>query len=121
MKLILTLLGFAFIGCAGCSDHPAPPAPLAAEQIPAAMDSAFAKAAPESRQTADEIVAAWQKQDKERAIVQLQGLCAQPQLTPAQRVAATRTMMAMRQQLQAAAANGDAYAADLLQKMRASK
>ena len=67
------------------------------------------------------MVAALQSQDAPKAFVQSQNLTERPDLTPEQRTAAALSRAAALMQLQAAAANGNKAAEDLLQAYRASK
>ena len=55
------------------------------------------------------------------AFEQLQDVTSRPDLTPAQRATGARAMMSVAQQLQAAAANGDAKAAEALKRYQGSR
>ena len=120
MKKKYLILGVALLSIAGCKKQTVL-TPLPVEQIPATMETAFKQANTEAKAMSDEIIAAWQKQDAERAILQAQTLCAKTELTPEQRAAATRAWMSMQQQMQAAADKGDAYASEALRRIRATK
>ncbi len=98
-----------------------PPQALAPEKVAPTLDAAFKNARPEDQQAAHEVVSALQSKDDPKAFVQLQSLTTRPDLTADQRAAATRSMLSVLAQLQAAAANGNKAAEDLLQAYRASK
>ncbi len=107
---------------AGCNrNSDVHPKTLAREEVAPTLDDAFKNAKPENKQAASDVVSALQGKDDPRAFVQLQSLSAKPDLTPEQRAAATRSMLSVLAQLQAAAANGNKAAEDLLQAYRASK
>src|SRR5689334_7552225 len=101
------LLLAVWLAGAGCGRKQAgPPQVLAAEQVEPTIENAFKEAAPEAKEAAKDVVAAIQSQDEARALVQLQVLSAQPDLTPAQRTAAARSTLSVLARLQIAAANG---------------
>jgi len=110
------------IGAAGCSRTSVnSPRALAPEQVAPTLNSAFKDAKPEVKEAANGVVAALQSQDAPKAFVQSQNLTERPDLTPEQRTAAALSRAAALMQLQAAAANGNKAAEDLLQAYRASK
>jgi hypothetical protein len=114
-----------FAGCAlalaaGCSRNEAPKA-LSADQVPAAVESAFKEAPPEAKTTAAEVVSSLQGKDDVKAFFDLQALSGRNDLSPEQRQVAARSMLSMNERLRAAAAQGDQRAAQALQLFRSSK
>jgi hypothetical protein len=105
---------------AGCGSG-GPPAPLALDQIPAAITKGFATAKPEHKELADRAVSALQAKETGKALLVIQGLCGVPELTKAQRAVATRALLALNEELQAAAARGDKEAAEFLRVRQANK
>ena len=119
----LALLG-AGMAIAGCSRGDAPTAAAAAvpvEQVPATIEQAFAAAPPETKETAREVTAAVTGGDTVRAFEELQHLTSQPSLTPAQRDAAARSMVALHERLRTSAEKGDKKAEEALEQYRATK
>jgi len=110
----------ALAGCGKSSTSTAPP-PLAAEQVPETIETAFSQAQPEVKSVADNVASAEKNQDPATAFEQLQDLSARPSLTSEQRSAASRAMMTVAQQLQAAAANGDQKAQETLHKYMSTR
>ena len=107
---------------AGCSrETPPAPAGLAVEQVPLTFNQAFAEAAPEIKQVAQDVVTAVQGDDAPKAFVDLQHLNNQSTLTGPQREAALRAMVTMHERLQAAADKGDKKAKEALEQYGASK
>jgi hypothetical protein len=112
------LAAICFTGA--CSKNKAPE-PVAVDQVPATVESAFKDAPAEVKSSADEIAAAVQGKDNAKALIDLQTLFARPDLTPEQREAASQSMRSLHQQLRSAAAQGDARAAEALQTYGARK
>ena len=115
------LLVVVLSGLAGCSKTPSMPAQLPAEQIPATVESAFVKAAPEAKQAANTFLSTLHDNDLPGAFTQLQDMAGRTDLTPDQRALTGRAMMTVAQQMQAAAANGDKKAAEFLRMYRGSR
>lgn len=105
---------------AGCGQNKAPE-PLALDQIPAAVEKAFSKAKPEIKNLAKQAVTTIQSKDYTAALLQLQNLSAVPQLTAEQLSVATRSLLTVNAQMQAAASQGDAQAAEVLKMRTMSK
>src|SRR5512141_2257727 len=82
-----------------CSKHAAPEA-LSLDQVPSAMDNAFKKVQPDTREQVQSITTSVQNKDYAKAYLELQNLCSQPNLTAEQRQVATRSMLAVNAQLQ---------------------
>lgn len=112
--LRLNHLAFAFLFAVlvtlGCNKTQAPPEPLALEQLPTAIDQAFAKAKPDLKAQADKIVAAVKSQDYGTAYTDLQNLSVAEGLSKEQINTATRSVITVYNLLQEAQAKGDAKA-----------
>ncbi len=98
-----------------------PPAPLPLDQLPTALNQAFSKARPELKELAERAGASVQNHEPAKALLVVEGLCATPDLTPSQREVATRAMVALTQELNAAQARGDKEAAELLRARQHSR
>ncbi len=105
----------------GCSRTTAPPDPIPAAELPAAVEKAFGKAKPEIQSLARQVVSQIQAQDYTKAFASLQALAARPELTKEQADVASRTTLTLNGLLQEAQAKGDAKAAQTLQKYRHDK
>lgn len=116
-----SVLGVALLLLSGCSREAAAPAPLPMEQVPTAVTTAFDNATPEIKAAAADFVASVKGNEIPAAFEQLQDVTSRPDLTPAQRATGARAMMSVAQQLQAAAANGDAKAAEALKRYQGSR
>ena len=101
----------------GCSKEAQAPQPLSVDQVPTALNQAFQKASTERKELVERAVAAMQNKELSKALMVIEGLCAIPDLTPEQRETASRAMLTVNQELQAAAQRGDKSAADF-QRMR---
>ena len=115
------LLQVLWLCAAGCSKNTAPPPPLPVDQLPAALEKAFAKAKPDPKELANQIVASLQAQDYARAYTQLQNLLGKPGLTKEQISVTTRGSLSVNTLLQAAQASGDTKAAATLKAYRINK
>jgi len=106
------------LAVAGCEKNKAPQ-PLAVDQIPVAMNQAFAKASTERKELVERAVSALQNKELSKALMVVEGLCAVPDLTLEQRETASRALLTLNQELQAAAQKGDKAAAQF-QRLRQS-
>src|SRR5262245_42298684 len=87
-KLFLFAVSFVFF-LYGCSRDQGPPPPLTLEQLPAAIEKAFAKPKPEASEPVKSLLAALNEKDYLKALSALQTVSAQPGLNKEQaRVAA---------------------------------
>lgn len=111
LKCVVACLCVALVAAAACKKS-SPPQAIPPDKAPAALQQAFAKAKPEVKQLADQVVAAMQNQEFAKAHVDIQGLCALPALTDEQRRVATACLLTLGEQLQTAQARGDAKAAE---------
>jgi hypothetical protein len=96
---------------AACSG---PPQALTEEEIPAAMEKAFATAEPEKKTLADQAVQSMQRKQYAKALLEFQSLCAIPELSKEQRNVASRSMLTVNESLQAAGNEGDKSAENLI-------
>ena len=106
---------------AGCNRSTKPPAPLPLEQMPAALEKAFSKAAPDTKDLAGAVGASVQSQDYPKAYLGLQDLLGKPSLSREQSDVIARSMLTVHEALQAAQAKGDAGAAQTLEVQRLNK
>jgi hypothetical protein len=106
---------------AGCRKKATTPRAMSAEEVPAAMEKTFQQAPTEVREVATEAVIALQSQDESKAFLDLQELTHRPELSPEQRMAAARSMMAVHERLRSAAARGDKKAEQTLEQYQATK
>jgi len=123
IRLTLSTAAAGLLLClaSGCKQNSAAPAALPISQAPQAIEMAFKDAKPELKKKADEAVAALNEKKMDRALVLLQELSVKSGLTARQREAAAGSMLAANQEVQAAAAKGDAQADALVQYRRMSK
>jgi hypothetical protein len=98
-----------------------PPTPLALDQIPAALNQAFASSPAERRELVDRALASLQNKEIGKATMVLEGLCAVPDLSKKQREAATRALLCLNLELQAAMQRGDKDAAEVLRLRQIAK
>ena len=114
---VLLAISLAATGC----KKSASPAVLTPEQVPGAVENAFKEASPEIKDLANAVVTSLQNKEEPKAFDALQNLSNRPDLTPEQREAAMRAVIALNFQLAAAAAKGDKSAEEMLEKYRATK
>jgi len=99
----------------GCRKANVPPPPLAADQIPAELQKAFASSTPEFKDTAQKISSALAEKDYPAASAGIQVLFNAPGVSKQQRVITARAMLTINQLLQEAQAAGDQKAAAAIQ------
>lgn len=121
LQQLAIAIGACLVFSLGCRKPAPAPAPVAIEQVPPTMEKAFEQAPAELRQTAGGIATTLRNSDDASAFFELQSLSAKPTLTPAQRDAVTRSMLAVHERLRAAAAKGDQQAEKALEHYRATK
>ena len=115
------LTGIALFGPVGCSQSPGPLAPLAVEQIPAAMHQAFNEARPEVKETVGRLTSALEGKDYPAAYQAVEALCNVQDQTREQRVVAARALLTITGRLRAAQAQGDRGAATVLKLRQVSR
>lgn len=121
-KLLLVLFFSATaLVISGCSREPAPPETIAIGAVPAALQKAFSKTTPTSKQMVDQIVEQLKVPNYALAISTLQALSSQSGLTKDQNRVVASSLLAVNQELQTAQAKGDATATRTLQNYRANK
>lgn len=116
----LTLLMSVALLLAGCS-RSQPPEPIALADVPAALREAFQDAKPEFKTLIEEIIPAIQNPEYPKAFNGLQMLAARPGLTKPQRELVARCVMAVGEQMSAAASSGDAQATEFMQLYQGQK
>lgn len=109
-----------FVWC-GCEKTPAPPPPLAVEQIPVAFNKTFGKVKPQLKEPLTQMLTAVQDRDYTKASTLAQALADQPDLTKEQRLLMARAMLTLNGLLQAAQSQGDANAAAVLKLQHMAK
>ena len=114
------LLSCAVAAAAGCKKSEGPLTPLQPEQVPQAMNQAFAKAPEPIAAAAQPVIQATAAKDP-RAIFGLEDLSTRPDLSAQQREAVQRALQAMLAQARAAAAAGDARSEEVMKTYRATK
>jgi hypothetical protein len=111
---LLSLLG-------GCGKSTVAEAPLPLGEVPAAVQSAVQQSPEEVRAIAGEVITAMEGREESAAFLNLAELSERPELTPEQRRAVARSLAALQEQVQAAAAKGDKKAEQALEQYRATK
>jgi hypothetical protein len=105
-RITVFLLGSCIL-LNGCKPQNAAPPPLTADEIPGAMQKAFTKAKPETRQLVDKLVAALQGKDYPGAYQIAQNISEDPGLTKEQLLTNARAMLGINELLKSASAGGD--------------
>ncbi len=116
--LVLTVF---LMGVAGCDKGSTLQTPLSVGELPAAFEKAFAKAKPEIKGLADQVVKAVQAQDYSKAFQDIQTLGAQLNLTKEQNSTIGRATLTINELLQTAATKGDEKAAATRESYRRNK
>src|SRR5215470_8218858 len=106
-RVLLIGASLTLLLASGCRKANVPPPPLAAEQIPAELQKAFASSTPEFKDVAQKISTALAEKDYPTASAGIQVLFNAPGVTKPQRVIAARAMLTINQLLQEAQAAGD--------------
>ena len=89
--------------------------------MPAALEKAFSKAEPDTKDLAGAVAASVRSQDYAKAVPDLQSLMGKPKLTREQSDVAARGMLAVHQALEEAQEKGDAAASQTLQFNRQNR
>ena len=113
--LLVLAVSLAASSLIGCSKTAGPPKPLAADQIPAELQKAYAKAKPEFKDVVQQISSAMQQKDYPGANAGIRVLFNATEGTKEQRSVTARAMLTINQLLQEAQAQGDAKAAAAIQ------
>ena len=99
---------------AACNRNQGPPPPLAVEQIPAEIQKAFEKAKPDVKEFVVQFNTTLAAKEYAGAFQSIQALVNLPEATKEQRMVSVRAMMTIQGLLQAAQAQGDQKAAEVL-------
>ena len=91
-RVFLPLLAACLVGF-GCRRTAEPPAPLAAESIPAEFAKGFTKAKPQVKDLSAHVLTALQTNDYAGAYLATQELCAAPGASKAQKELAARALL----------------------------
>ena len=91
------------------------------DQIPTALNQAFDKSPAERKELVDRALSALQNKEIGKAAMVLEGLCAIPEISKKQREVATRALLTLNEELQAATQRGDKEAAEVLRLRQISK
>jgi hypothetical protein len=89
--------------------------------LPAALEKAFSKAEPDTKDLAGSVAASVRSQDYAKAYLDLQNLVGKPKLSREQADVTARGMLTVHDALQSAQAQGDAAAAQTLQSHRQNR
>ena len=109
------------LGLAGCGKEGAVLEPLPLAEAPQAFDKAFKKASPETLASVKEALDALKATNSTKAVLILQTMAADANLTPAQQEVAARGLMTANEMLQKAASSGDAVATEMQEIRRLNK
>jgi hypothetical protein len=119
-RIFVSLLFVLLVG-SSCDQASKPLPPLPLDQLPAALEKAFTKANPETKDLAGSVVASVSSQDYAKAYLNLQTLLGKPNLSREQKDVTARGMITVHNALESAQANGDAAAAKTLQNLQRDK
>ncbi len=105
----------------GCSDSAKPVEPVALADIPSLVNAAFKDAKDPAKSLASQVVDAVEQKDWAKASVGAEALLSAPGTTAEQNKLVGRCLLAINQQVNEAAAAGNAQAEQLQQVRRAEK
>ncbi len=117
----VALSALALLPLAACSKSEAPPPALSLQELPSALQTAFAKAKPDAKGPLEVTLAALQTNGFSQALDALQFLSAVPGLTKKQANVAAAGLITINNALQEAQSKGDEQAAQTLQSYRRNK
>jgi hypothetical protein len=115
--LLLLVLGFGL----GCSRSVPPPTPLTVQELPSALEKAFASAQPDAKALVNQVISCVKTERYSEAFAALQTLERAPGLTKEQLSTLARATLTVNELLHAAQAKGDAKAAQTLNLYRRNK
>jgi len=105
----------------GCKKPEGPPPPVSLEQLPSALEKAFAKGKPEAGEPLGALQAALRDKDYPKALMAMQAVTALAGLNKEQANVAAAGLVSINNALQEAQSQGDQNAAQTLQTYRATK
>jgi hypothetical protein len=105
----------------GCKKPDGPPPPVSLEQLPSALEKAFAKSKPEASEPLNGLQTALRDKDYPKALMAMQTVAALPGLNKEQANVAAAGLVSINNALQEAQSQGDQNAAQTLQTYRATK
>lgn len=106
----------------GCNRSVPPPTPLTEQELPGAIEKAFSTVKqPEAKDLATQVVSSFQAKDYSKAFWAIQALSAVQGLSKEQANVAARASLTINSLLQTAQAQGDAKAAQTIQRYRETK
>lgn len=117
--LVFTLL--LLVGGLGCRKADAPPPALTLEQLPPALEKAFARGKADASEKLKPVLGALREKDYSKAFMDLQALSVLPGLSREQADVAAAGLITLNNTLQEAQSQGDQNAAQTLQSYRATK
>ena len=115
------ILAISLVCACGCRRADGPPPPLSLEQLPGAVEKAFAQTNPAASEKVKELLTALRDKDYSKALMALQAVSAMPGLNRAQADVAGAGLITLNNALQEAQSQGDQNAAQTLQSYRATK
>jgi hypothetical protein len=116
----LGLAVFCLVGIS-CNKSVSPPTPIPIEQLPAALEKAFAKAKAGAKDFSGQVVASLQAKDYGKAYFAMQNLSGQPGLNKEQINVTTGGLLTLNSLLQEAQTKGDSKAGEALKFYRENK
>jgi hypothetical protein len=111
----------ALLIASGCKKPEGPPPPVSLEQLPSALEKAFAKGKPEAGEPLGALQTALRDKDYPKALMAMQAVAALPGLNKEQANVAAAGLVSINNALQEAQSQGDQNAAQTLQTYRATK
>jgi len=116
--VLLWVLSSFLLG--GCTPNTAAPEPLSAEQIPAEMQRAFAKADSTTKELLNKMLGSLQSKDYPAAYQEGQSICGTAGITKNQLQMTARAMLGINALLQNASAQGDESASTFIEYQKHS-
>lgn len=105
----------------GCDKAATPPEPFTAEELPGAIEQAFASAKPEIKEVATQFVSLIKAKNYPKAFESMQSLSSKSGLSEEQHAVLGRASLTLNSLLQAAQASGDQKAAKTIQNYQYNK
>ena len=118
---VLLSAALLMVALCGCGKPDGPPPPLTMEQLPPALQKAFAKAKPPATEAVTALLADLNGKDYTKALADMQKVSALPGLNREQANVSAAGLVTINNALQEAQSQGDQKAAQTLQTYRANK